>query len=191
MKYVGNFSDWITPELIAHLDKTDIGQTHIWDEDRWTGHPILEKYKNLARPGYSTRTDWFQQFFKMSSVWNEFPVNVPIDQLPEKRNQCFWWIIKLQPGQFQPVHVDPHLTGAVRPKRYAMFLQDWEPGHIFLYDDQIITNYKAGDTYDWEDEFIEHAAGNIGFNNRYTLQIAMHDEIIGDFLCKNEKAAVE
>ena len=75
----------------------------------------------------------------------------------------------------QAMHIDPHLVEVANPVRYTMFLQDWEPGHIFVYDDQMLSNYKAGDLYEWSDPMIVHGVVNIGFNNRYTLQITMHD----------------
>ena len=59
--------------------------------------------------------------------------------------------------------------------RYTMFLQDWEPGHIFVYDDTYISNYKAGDIYEWSNPMTVHGPANIGYNTRYTLQITMYD----------------
>jgi hypothetical protein len=164
-----------------HLKSLDGGVTTIWDPDRWTGHPILEKYKNLARTGYSQRKDWFQQFFKFSpDMLNH---NIAIPELPKSRKVIIWWIVKLGPGQIQPMHIDPHLTGAINPVRYTMFLQDWQPGHIFVYHDEMISNYKAGDVYEWDDPMVEHGVANIGYETRYTVQIAMHDELVnGEFI---------
>jgi hypothetical protein len=56
-----------------------------------------------------------------------------------------------------------------------MFLQDWEPGHIFVYDDKIAANYKAGDMFEWSDPMTIHGPANIGYNTRYTLQITLFD----------------
>ncbi len=73
------------------------------------------------------------------------------------------------------MHIDPQLTEVSNPVRYTMFLQDWEPGHIFVYDDKIAVNYKAGDMFEWSDPMIVHGPANIGYNTRYTLQITMYD----------------
>jgi hypothetical protein len=81
----------------------------------------------------------------------------------------------LYPGEFQAMHIDPQLTEVNNPVRYTMFLQDWEPGHIFVWDDQYIANYKAGDMYEWSDPMTVHGPANIGYNTRYTLQITMYD----------------
>jgi len=180
MIHVGNYSWWATPELMSHLDSLETGVTVLYDPDRWTGHPILDKYRKLAEPGYSKRTDWFQQFFKFSPEMVDLELKIP--ELPKSRKNIFWWIIKLRPGQIQPMHIDPHLTGAINPVRYTMFLQDWQPGHIFVYDDKILTNYKAGDVYEWSDPMVEHGVSNIAYETRYTVQIAMHDELVDGFI---------
>jgi hypothetical protein len=181
MKLIGNYSWWVTDDLMNYLESLTSGVTTIWDPDRWTGHPVLEKYKKLAEPGYSIRKDWFQQFFKQSPAMQEREIDIPT--LPEMRKEVFWWIVKVSPGQIQPIHIDPHLTTAVNPLRYTMFLQDWQPGHIFIYGtDSMIENYKKGDVFLWEDPMMEHAVANIGYETRYTVQIAMHDALEGEFI---------
>jgi hypothetical protein len=56
-----------------------------------------------------------------------------------------------------------------------MFLEDWKPGHVFIWEDQYISNYKAGDLYKWYDPMMYHGVVNIGHETRYTLQITTHD----------------
>jgi hypothetical protein len=96
-------------------------------------------------------------------------------ELPETRKHAPWWFVKLYPGEFQAMHIDPHLTEVSNFVRYTMFLQDWEPGHIFAYDDKMLSNYKAGDLYEWSDPECIHGPANIGYNTRLTLQITLHD----------------
>jgi hypothetical protein len=103
----------------------------------------------------------------------DFTIVLP--DFPEKRTYCQWWFIKLLPGQMQPMHIDPHLVEVENPIRYTMFLEDFTPGHIFVYDDKIMSNYKAGDVYEWSDPMTIHGVVNIGFTTRYTLQVTYHD----------------
>lgn len=173
MKYIGNFANWIDPLLMEHLKTHEGDYTPVWQPDRWRGHPLLDKFRELARPGYSKNSPMFHQFNIKSKDMQGIVVNLP--DLPETRNCCFWWFVKLLPGEMQAMHIDPHLVEVSNPVRYTMFLQDWEPGHIFVYDDKMISNYKAGDVYEWSDPMIVHGVVNIGFNTRYTLQITMHD----------------
>jgi hypothetical protein len=101
--------------------------------------------------------------------------NFTLPAVPEKRSNINWWFVMLYPGEFQAMHIDPQLTEVKNPVRYTMFLQDWEPGHIFVYDDKIAANYKAGDLFEWSDPMTVHGPANIGYRTRYTLQITMYD----------------
>lgn len=173
MNYIGNYARWITPTLMNHLE-THAGDTaYVWQPDRWQGHPLLDQFRELARPGYSAKQHDFQQFNQKSKDMENF--NILLPEFPEKRKHCFWWFVKLLPGQMQAMHIDPHLLEVQNPVRYTMFLKDFEPGHIFVYDDKMISNYKTGDVYEWSDPMIVHGVVNIGYNTRYTLQITMHD----------------
>lgn len=173
MRYVGNFKEWITPELMNHLKSHDGDLTPVWQPDRWQGHPLLDQFRELARPGYSANKHDFQQFNQKSKDMENF--NILLPEFPEKRKYCFWWFVKLLPGQMQAMHIDPHLVEVQNPVRYTMFLKDFEPGHIFVYDDKMISNYKIGDVYEWSDPMIVHGVVNIGYSTRYTLQVTMHD----------------
>ncbi len=186
MKYAGNYSWWIKSELLDMLESLDSGVTKLHDSGRWTGHPSLEQYREKIKAYEYREGDTFQQFFRMSNAFKDNPITIP--ELPETRNEIFWWIVKLKPGQFQTMHVDPHLYQSVNPVRYTMYLQDWQPGHIFVYKNKMITNYKAGDLYQWDDGIMEHGAANISTTTRYSLQISMQDKIEGEFLVPNKEA---
>lgn len=85
-------------------------------------------------------------------------------------NEYHWWITKLYPGQYMPMHTDPHTHE--RPcKRYWIPLQDYEPGHIFIYKDKMITDYNAYDVYMYDQEQDIHGAANIGHTPRVVLQV--------------------
>ena len=173
MKYLGNYAGWITSELMTHLKTADGDCVPVWQPDRWQGHPLLDEFREKARPGYSNGKHNFQQFQNKSQDMQSFKFELP--DLPNSRKYIFWWFIKLLPGQMQTMHIDPHLIEVADPVRYTMFLEDWQPGHIFTYDDKIITNYKAGDLYEWSDPMTLHGVVNIGYTTRYTMQITMHN----------------
>jgi len=173
MQFIGNFKDWITPELMEHLRTRNGDTTPVWQPDRWQGHPLLDQFKEMARPGFAHKDHNFQQFNAGSEDMKDFEVVLPA--FPKQRKLCFWWFVKLLPGQMQAMHIDPHLVEVKDPVRYTMFLEDFQPGHIFVYDDKMISNYKAGDVFEWSDPMIVHGVVNIGYNTRYTLQVTMHD----------------
>lgn len=172
MQYISNYKDWITPELMTHLETHEGDLAYVWQPERWSGHPLLEQYKEMARPVYSKNSPVFHQFNANSKDMQGF--NIVLPDFPEKRKHCFWWFVKLLPGEMQAMHIDPHLVEVKNPVRYTMYLEDYHPGHIFVWDDKISV-YKAGDVFEWSDPMIVHGCVNISYKTRYTLQVTMHD----------------
>jgi hypothetical protein len=173
MEYVGNYKEWITSKLMSHLESCKGDYTPVWQPDRWQGNPLLDTYREKARLCYSENSPMFHQFNYRSPDMKNFEVILPV--LPKKRNFQQWWFVKLLPGEMQAMHIDPHLLEVKNPIRYTLFLQDFEPGHIFVYEDKLMSNYKIGDMYEWSDPMIVHGVTNIGYTTRYTLQITLHD----------------
>jgi hypothetical protein len=174
MKYIGNYKSWMEEQkIMEYLTAVKGEKTPVWQPEKWTGHPILDKFQELCRPGYSDNKHFFHMLGPTAPEMKNFNFELP--DLPESRSQVNWWFVKLYPGEFQAMHIDPHLTDVKDPIRYTMFLQDWEPGHIFVWDNQYIADYKAGDMYEWSDPMTVHGPANIGYNTRYTLQITLHE----------------
>ena len=141
MKYIDNFVEWITEQrIIEHLSSCQGDQTPVWQPYRWQGNPILEKFTEMARPWYSNNRYFFHQMNPKSKEMQDFKFTLP--NVPAHRNNINWWFVMLYPGEFQAMHIDPQLTEVKNFVRYTMFLQDWEPGHIFVYDDNYISNYN-------------------------------------------------
>lgn len=182
MKFVANYAEWIPENFLDYIETLETGHIVVGDapgnnknKDNWN-HPLIEKYKDLATPNYAGKTYGWSQWFGVSEEIQSKEIKLP--ELPVEREKTLWWVVRLRPGEFQPTHADPHLYGTSDPVRYTLFLQDWEPGHIFVYDtDKTVVNYKAGDLYEWNPEhvFELHGAANISYKPRYTIQIAMYN----------------
>ena len=86
-------------------------------------------------------------------------------------------VIKQLPGSTNPLHLDSFYQFSkiqkidpARCVRLNIFLENWKNGHYFEIMNQPITKWKRGDTVMIEYEEY-HLAGNMGIENRYTLQI--------------------
>jgi len=85
---------------------------------------------------------------------------------------------KMGPGKILPYHSDAYVRYIEYHKikdtrcihRAVVFLEDWQPGHIFEVDGVPLYNYKAGTYVLWQYN-TPHMAANLGPTNRYTLQI--------------------
>lgn len=89
------------------------------------------------------------------------------------QGQIHWWITRMTPGQFMPVHRDPRITTKKNIQRYWMPWTDWECGHIFCYEDIVISEYQKGDLFLMENPDALHGAANIGLTPRMSLNIGV------------------
>mgnify|MGYP006104398321 CR=1 FL=1 len=160
MDWIGNFN-FIQDSWIQEVLNT-AGQARPRD---WPASSAVEsaEYAKAKEAGYDLNAvHWW--------VYEKNDVSFDIVDLPFIKGDYHWWITKLYPGQFMPVHTDPH-THERSCKRYWVPMQDYHPGHIFLYKDNIIINYKKGDVYAYDQEQDTHGAANIGHLPRLVLQV--------------------
>ncbi len=160
MKYLGNYQSWIDP-LWEHLIMTRDGQARPRD---WPPATAVEsaEYSKYQLAGYDINAvNWW--VYEYGDIY----VNV---NPPWTKGKIHWWFTKMMPGQFMPVHTDPHAHDQ-ECYRYWIPLQDFQIGHIFLYGNKMINDYKAGDVFQFENERDLHGAANIGHTPRISLLI--------------------
>jgi hypothetical protein len=170
MKLIGNFKDWITPELIDILLTNDGDVTSVYQPEKWVGVEYNSSRIELERAGYPEQDLHFCQYTKETDCIKHLDLQMPIP--------CsgHWWIIKLNPGQMQPMHFDPHVKQVTNCIRYTMPLLDYRPGHIFVCDNYLLKDYLAGDLFQWDDATCYHGVCNISMYPRLTLQISSYDQ---------------
>jgi len=166
MKFIGNYKEWIQDQWIDEILSS-----------RGTGRPGEGKtpdskeeeieYQKARDAGYNDKSIYFWMFDKNNVT---FKINPPFII-----SKYHWWITKMLPGNFMPMHIDPHTLYEKNSQRYWIPFQDWEPGHIFLYKDKVITDYKAGDVYIYDEAEALHGAANIGYTPRIVLQLSTHN----------------
>lgn len=167
MKFIGNFADWIDPRWCEEVCNT-----------RGYGRPkegpspdtleMAKEYEKAKVAGYSDTAIYFWMFDKNN-------VNFEISQPPWISSKFHWWITKMLPGNFMPMHVDPHTFYQTNSKRFWIALTNWHPGHIIMYEDVVLTNYKIGDVWEYTDSTAIHGAANIGHDTRVILQVSTYD----------------
>lgn len=89
-----------------------------------------------------------------------------------------WSFYRMGPGTVLPSHGDIYarfceihgIQDIQRVYRAVVFLEDWASGHYAEYDGVPKTQWRRGDWVAWQGDTL-HTAANIGFRDRYTLQI--------------------
>jgi hypothetical protein len=160
MRYIGNYKKWIDPNW-RQLVLDTVGQARPKD---WPPADAVEsaEYKKYEEAGYDLNSiNWW--------VYEATDLRIEINP-PWCSGDVHWWITKLMPGQYMPMHSDPH-THYEDCQRYWIPLQDFEPGHIFIYNNTFINNYNVGDVYEYYNSTDLHGASNIGHTPRIILQV--------------------
>jgi hypothetical protein len=110
--------------------------------------------------------------------WNDLGMSSANDfELPftPTGNTVEWWLAKINPAKTFPWHTDAFKAEASNFRRFWISIQDFTPGHVFVYDDKILAPYKAGDIFEFTDPRVWHAAANLAYKPKITLQIVTYD----------------
>lgn len=82
-----------------------------------------------------------------------------------------WWFSKLEIGNVFPMHVDTFED--TNNARYWIPCQDYVTGHVFIYGNKLISDYRAGDVFLFDDPTTLHGAANLAESTKISLQIAI------------------
>lgn len=158
MKYLGNYAGWVDQSWAKEVLSFDGYKLHeVWYHD--------DAKKEMAK----TRTDTDDWLF----LYDKRNLSFDIKGFPWTDKECTWWIVKYYPGHFLQMHVDPITDwNGVDDKRWWIPLMDYQPGHVFIYKDLFLHDYKSGDVYEYYQATDLHGAANIGYTPRVVLQVS-------------------
>jgi len=169
---VGNLQDLINVSWIDEVVTTVLnskGMQRPKEGGKPEGKVGDREWQRAIDAGYNPNAVYFEMFDE-----NNLKHNIP--PFHKCGRQRHWWITKMKPGQFMPMHVDPHTEQQENTDRFWIPLQDWEPGHIFMYKNEHVSGYKKADVYQYKQAQEIHGAANIGFNPRVVLQVTLYKE---------------
>ena len=163
MQYIGNYADWIKPDWIDFLLSSPG-----YPRPGGGRNPDSEEFKRATAVGYDlTKTYWY--IFEPEHLPFDVPPPFPVD------GGFLFWFIKMLPGNMMPMHKDPHAVREKNSKRFWMPLQDYKPGHVFIYEEKLATGYKKGDLFQYDDSHAVHGACNIGWEPRLICNFSTYD----------------
>ena len=150
------------------------------------------RYLNYVRESFNCQEDlilWRSQGYSQEHFTGEmYDMRNPMPPLAEKFFSAFEGnniglsFYKMNTCNILPSHRDTYnryiklfnIQDTSKIHRAVIFLEDWQPGHIFEIERTPITNWKAGEYVLWQYD-AEHMAANLGLEPRYTLQITYTD----------------
>lgn len=168
MKFIKNIVDQINPTWLEEVLAKE-GKYRPREGGKPQGLVGELEWQRAIDAGYNPDASYFQMFDKTNCSFD-----IPAFYTCKNKTH-HWWITKMMPGDFMPMHIDPHTEQEKNAQRFWIPLQDWDLGHVFVYEDQIISNYKTGDMWEYENPHALHGAANIGLTTRVVLQITVHE----------------
>jgi hypothetical protein len=127
-----------------------------------------DEYAMYENAGYDVWATHFKLLEKFDVSFNILDNPPPF--LDYKDKHITWWFSKMNPGHIMPMHID-RASPDVEVHKYWMPWTEYQLGHIFMCEDKVITNYKLGDVWMFENPGAWHGAVNIGHTPRAVLQI--------------------
>jgi len=83
-----------------------------------------------------------------------------------------WWLSKIPPACMIEMHEDGGKAKSINGKvRACTAITDYIPGHVYIENDILWTNYKKGDTFLLDN--VVHGAANLTLTNKITLQMLL------------------
>jgi hypothetical protein len=166
LKLILNAEEWIKSEWIDEI-KSVTGLRAPVDLFAKEKQELHQEDIRARNAGYSMEAFYY-------TLIEQSHLSFEITDIPEiGKGKLHWWVVKMLPGQFMPVHRDPRITTKRNIERYWMPWIDWDYGHIFYYENTVITDYRKGDLFLMEDPDALHGAANIGMTPRITLNIGV------------------
>lgn len=181
MIFVGNHGDWIKPEWVEYILSHDGKEMPRWEFEK---NGILEA---VARGERAEFCEYQKQYEKAGYKYDSllyyiyenddlpFDIGLPPFANLQQGQGYYYNLFKYKPGQVLPIHSDNNTDWEKNCRRYWMPWLDYTEGHVFIYESQLMTGYKAGDVYQFPNAFGVHSACNLSMTPRILYQLTIFD----------------
>lgn len=178
MKYIGNCKDWIEQEWIDRIMTTNGDPCPIHQPANQIGDhkKQIELYNNFVTAGWQDK-DFVVNMYTQGITKEVLDLDITVPPIiPIEGRNYHWWFVKMNPGQVTHWHFDPHTIKHTTAVRYWMALQDYEPGHVFIWENGgFLDDYKAGDIYCFDFADLYHSVLNLGMIPKISFQMTVHE----------------
>ena len=181
MEFIGNYSNWIKPEWVEYIlthDGKEMPKYEFLENDivgaveRGERAEFCEYQQKYEAAGYK-----YDSLMYYIYEQDDLPFELTLPPFINlKEGQGYYFnLFKYKPGQVLPVHTDNNTAWEQNCQRYWMPWLDYTEGHVYIYEGQMVSGYKAGDTYRFPNPFGVHGAANISLTPRILYQITTFD----------------
>lgn len=162
MKYLGNYKNWVK-QVILDTVMNNEGEVRPGKEESEKARAQGKDYQGIDVPGAKWR--FYYEEIGINDIELPIPYTGTID----------WWFVRLDPACLFPMHVDTFKDNGCNVRRLWIPYQDYITGHVFVYKDKLISDYQAGDIFEFDDPTALHGSANLTFIPKVSLQITIYD----------------
>jgi hypothetical protein len=171
VKLIKNNPNWVKKDLLDMIlvgvgEQRPLIDEHDepWKRDQW------QRWLNT---GYDMKgVGWNMFYWHHLGMASPDELSLPIDVTADRIE---WWFCKINPCSVFPMHVDAFKTECKNFRRFSMPMQDYVPGHIFIYEGANLENYQAGDVFEFDNPRAWHGAANISTEPKVSFQFVCYD----------------
>jgi len=180
MHFINNHADWIKDHWIEQaIQKTGyripfdfFKNSKVFEEEEKGMRQSMDPSEIAIYRTYGTTGTFFHL---LEAQLFDFELDRP--PWIDNNKKFTWWMTKMYPGQYIPAHQDVIKRDDPDSKRYWVPLFDWQPGHVFMYESETFTDYKAGDVFLYDNLRAWHCGINIGTKLRLIMQVTEYGDI--------------
>lgn len=181
-----NFFDDIKIADDNYSPTTWISRTGVTEhENSNSSHYQLPTVREFERNGLDAHKHEIFDSCTMGPVSQKISDYIGLDynkaQQGARRDHGYALIHAQRPGQMATWHYDTYMNimrsdpdlqfNTQKFRRFAIFLEDWRPGHVWNFGNTSFTHWKKGECITWDWMHMPHGTANLCMHTRYSLHL--------------------
>ena len=164
-RFVGDWKDELEESYKTMASVTWNNRWHKHGKKDPRGNLSENEIKDIIDAGGDPNVTMYQGSYVIGPVMQKMIDALGMDNCRHKLH------IQLT-GEVVSMHMDKHyeLEGG-EARRFLIALEDWEPGQIMIFGNQLCERWTAGDIITWEWRDIPHATANASLHKRPMLAV--------------------
>ena len=166
-RFVGDWKDELEE---AYKTMTSVTCNNRWHKHGKTdprGNLAPNELKDIIDAGGDPEVSMYQGSYTIGPVMQQMIDTIGMDNSRHKLH------IQVT-GEVVSMHMDKHYekeTHGGEARRFLIALEDWEPGQILIFGNQICERWTAGDIITWEWRDMPHGTANCSLYKRPMLAV--------------------
>ena len=166
-RFVGDWKDELEEAYKTMASVTWNNRWHKHGKTDPRGNLAQNELKDIIDAGGDPEISMYQGSYTIGPVMQQMIDTIGMERSRHKLH------IQVT-GEVVSMHMDKHYekeTNGGEARRFLVALEDWEPGQILIFGNQICERWTAGDIITWEWKDMPHGTANCSLHKRPMLAV--------------------